>query len=44
MTQIRQFVVETASDIRGGRQTWRVLSALWSVAFAIAVTAPVIPR
>jgi hypothetical protein len=39
MTQIRHFVVETTSDLRGGRQSWRVLSMLWSVAMAIAVTA-----
>jgi hypothetical protein len=32
MTQIRHFVVETTSDLRGGRQSWRVLSMLWSAA------------
>jgi len=44
MTQIRTFVVETTADLRGGRQTWRVLGMLWSVAFALAVTAAVIPH
>ena len=39
MTQIKQFVFETTSDLRGGRQSWRVLSMLWSVALTIAVTA-----
>jgi hypothetical protein len=44
MTQIKHFVVETTSDLRGGRQTWRVLGMLWSVALAVAVTAAVIPH
>ena len=39
MTQIKHFVFETTSDLRGGRQSWRVLSMLWSVALTIAVTA-----
>jgi hypothetical protein len=38
MTQIRHFVVETTSDLRGGRQSWRVFSMLWSAALFIAVT------
>jgi hypothetical protein len=42
MTQIKHFVFETTSDLRGGRQTWRVLGMLWSAALAIAVTAAVI--
>ena len=41
MTQIKHFVIETTQDLRGGRQSWRVLSMLWSVslviAFAIAI-------
>jgi len=44
MTQIKHFVVETTMDLRGGRQSWRVLSMLWSVALVIAVTAAVFPR
>ena len=38
MTQLRAFVTNTALDLRGGRQSWRVLSMLWSGALAIAVT------
>ena len=44
MTQIRQFVVETTSDLRGGRQSWRVLGMLWSVALMIAVASAVVPH
>ncbi|HXH40739.1 MAG TPA: hypothetical protein VNN08_19060 [Thermoanaerobaculia bacterium] len=39
MTQIKHFVIETTSDLRGGRQSWRVLSMLWSAALTIAITA-----
>jgi hypothetical protein len=35
MTQIRQFVTETTLDLRGGRQSWRALSMLWSESFII---------
>jgi len=38
MTQIKQFVVETTSDLRGGRQSWRVLGMLWCVSLVIAIT------
>jgi hypothetical protein len=44
MTQIRHFVVETTSDLRGGRQSWRVLGMLWSFALLVAVTAAVVPH
>jgi hypothetical protein len=44
MSQIKHFVLETTSDLRGGRQSWRVLSMLWSVALVIAVTAAVFPH
>ncbi len=44
MTQIKHFVVETTSDLRGGRQSWRVLSMLWSAALAIAVMVAVLPH
>lgn len=37
MTQIREFVSHTTLDLRGGRQTWRVLSMLWSGSLAISV-------
>lgn len=37
MTQIRSFVSETACDLRGGRQSWRIVSLLCSAAFAISV-------
>ena len=37
MTQIRQFVSNTATDLRGGRQSWRVMSMLWSGALALSV-------
>ena len=37
MTQIRTFVSETASDLRGGRQSWRIVSLLCSAALAISV-------
>ena len=42
MTQIKHFVLETTSDLRGGRQSWRVLGMLWSVALLIALTASVV--
>ena len=38
MTQIRTFVSNTTLDLRGGRQSWRVLSLLCSGAFAVAIT------
>jgi hypothetical protein len=44
MTQIKQLVVETTQDLRGGRQSWRVLGMLWSVALVIAVAATVVPH
>ena len=37
MAQIKQFVVETTSDLRGGRNSWRVLTMLWSAALIITV-------
>ena len=42
MSQIKHFVFETTSDLRGGRQSWRVLSMLWSAALVIAITAAVL--
>lgn len=39
MTQIKHFVVETTSDLRGGRNSWRVLGMLWSAALIISLTA-----
>ncbi|MEA2337576.1 MAG: hypothetical protein QOE82_1583 [Thermoanaerobaculia bacterium] len=44
MTQIKNFVTETTLDLRGGRQSWRVLSMLWSVALVIAVATAVVPH
>jgi hypothetical protein len=44
MSQIKHFVLETTSDLRGGRQSWRVLGMLWSLALVIAVTAAIFPR
>lgn len=44
MTQIKEFVLETTSDLRGGRQSWRVLGMLWSVALVIAITAAIVPH
>jgi predicted cobalt transporter CbtA len=44
MTQIKQLVLETTSDLRGGRQSWRVLGMLWSVALFIAVAAAAVPH
>jgi hypothetical protein len=44
MTQIKHFVFETTSDLRGGRQSWRVLGMLWSLALAITVNASVFPH
>jgi hypothetical protein len=44
MTQIKQFVFETTSDLRGGRQSWRVLGMLWSVALVVAVATAVVPH
>jgi hypothetical protein len=37
MAQIKHFVVETTSDLRGGRNSWRVLTMLWSAALIITV-------
>jgi hypothetical protein len=37
MTQIRTFVSDTACDLRGGRQSWRVFSLLCSVSFVLSV-------
>ena len=42
MAQIKHFVLETTSDLRGGRQSWRVLSMLWFAALLISVSAAVI--
>lgn len=44
MTQIKHFVVETTSDLRGGRQSWRVLGMLWSLALLITFAANVVPH
>ena len=44
MTQIKHFVLETTSDLRGGRQSWRVMGMLWSVALLIAFATAIIPR
>lgn len=44
MTQIRSFVANTALDLRGGRQSWRVFSLLWSSALAVAVTVELLLR
>ncbi|MEO6258808.1 MAG: hypothetical protein ABIP63_00595 [Thermoanaerobaculia bacterium] len=37
MTTIRTFVAQTTLDLRGGRQSWRVVSLLCSSAFAISI-------
>jgi hypothetical protein len=42
MAQIKHFVFETASDLRSGRESWRVLSMLWSVALLISVTTAIL--
>jgi hypothetical protein len=42
MAQIKHFVVETTSDLRGGRNSWRVLSMLWSTALVISVVTAVL--
>jgi hypothetical protein len=44
MTQIKYFVLETTSDLRGGRQSWRVLGMLWSAALLIAFAAAIVPH
>jgi hypothetical protein len=44
MTQIKQLVVHTTQDLRGGRQSWRVLGMLWSVSLVIAVVTAVVPH
>jgi hypothetical protein len=33
------FIELTASDLRGGRHSWRVLTMLWSAAFAVTIAA-----
>ena len=42
MAQIKTFVIETTSDLRGGRNSWRVLSMLWTAALVVSVTAAVV--
>jgi hypothetical protein len=37
MTQIRTFVAHTVVDLRGGRNSWRVLGFLWSTALVAGV-------
>lgn len=44
MTQLREFVTNTALDLRGGRQSWRVLSMLWSGALVLSVTVSLLVR
>jgi len=45
MTQIKHFVLETTQDLRGGRQSWRVMGMLWSLSLVIAfATAVVVQR
>ena len=44
MTQLREFVTNTALDLRGGRQSWRVLSMLWSGALVLSVTLSLLVR
>jgi len=44
MTQIKQLVLETTYDLRGGRQSWRVLGMVWSVALFIAVATAAVPH
>ena len=44
MTQIKEFVSATTADLRGGRQSWRVLGALWTVAFTIAIAIAAVPH
>jgi len=34
-----RFLTETMSDIRGGRETWRVIIALSGPAFVVAIAA-----
>jgi hypothetical protein len=33
------FIQLTASDLRGGRHSWRVLTMLWSLALGVSVAA-----
>ena len=37
MTTLKTFVAQTTLDLRGGRQSWRVVSLLCSSAFVISV-------
>ena len=37
MTTIKTFVAQTTHDLRGGRQSWRVVSLLCSSAFVISI-------
>lgn len=39
-----QFLEHVAADLRGGRQSWRVLSLLWSIAVTVAVAARLLLR
>jgi hypothetical protein len=42
MTHVLHFVENTTSDLRGGRQSWRVLTTLCAGAFVITVAARLI--
>ncbi|MEA2239454.1 MAG: hypothetical protein QOC81_4178 [Thermoanaerobaculia bacterium] len=42
MAQIKLFVTETTLDLRGGRNSWRVLSMLWTAALVISVAAAIV--
>jgi hypothetical protein len=44
MTQIREFVTNTALDLRGGRHSWRVLSMLWTGALALSIATSLMLR
>jgi len=39
MTHVLELVEHTASDLRGGRNSWRVLSLLWTLALTVTVAA-----
>jgi hypothetical protein len=44
MERIRNFVTDTNADLRGGRESWRVLALFWSAASVISTVMALVRR
>ena len=42
MTHALAFVERTTSDLRSGRRSWRVLTALWTISLSAGIAAPLL--